>query len=445
MNNLTDGRPAKVIIRFMIPVLLGNLLQLTYSIADTRIVGSLLGDTALAGIGAAAALNSLFNGFFMGIANGFAVIMAQAFGEGSFTKVRRIFAVSLVMGGALAAGMITVTVALLGPVLSFLNVPDDLIPVTSGYIRIVLIGMIITMIYDVLLASSRAVGDSVTPLLILILSVVLNIGGDLLLIGVLHTDVRGAAAATVAAQFAALIICAVYLLRKYDFFRIRGKDLGLADGRLVIDMLTTGLSMGLMSSMISIGSLILQTAINDLGNSYIVAQAAARKLTDVLMSVFIAMGQTMATYCGQNYGAWKLRRIREGMRAGYIITCGWCVIVLLVVYLGAPQLVAAITDSSDQVMIEAASRYLKIDCILYFLVAIIFVQRNSLQGIGDRVTPLISSGIEMLGKIVLTYTLVRSAGYTGVIFVEPIVWIVMIIPLIGRWIRILRSEKWQSQ
>ena len=185
-----------------------------------------------------------------------------------------------------------------------------------------------------------------------------------------------------------------------------------------------------MSSLINIGSFVLQTAVNGLGNSYIVAQSAARRITEVLMSVFIAVGHTMATYCSQNLGAGRWDRIHQGMRAGYMITCLWCVLVLLIVYTLAPTLIVLITGSSDRIMIDAATEYLRIDTILYVVTAIIFVQRNSMQGIGDTVTPLISSGIEMVGKIILAFTLVPALGYFGVILVEPIVWVVMVIPLI---------------
>ena len=156
------------------------------------------------------------------------------------------------------------------------------------------------------------------------------------------------------------------------------------------------------------------------------------------MSIFVAVGQTMATYCSQNLGADRWDRIHQGMKVGYWITCLWCIIVLVIVYTLAPTLIVLITSSSDAVMIHAADQYLRIDSILYVLVAIIFVQRHSMQGVGDTVTPLVSSGIEMIGKIILAYTLVPALGYFGVILVEPIVWIFMIIPLI--W----KVRKWEK-
>lgn len=429
-NDMTIGPPAGIIVRFTIPVLLANLLQLTYSIADTRIIGSFLGDGALAAVGAAVVLSNLYIGFFIGISNGFGIIISRFFGAKDFGQVRRCFYTALLLGLGMAVVFLGLTLIFMRQILGLMNVPSDLIGDTGTYIRIVVAGMVITMIYDVLLAASRAVGDSLTPLLTLIMSVGLNIAGDLLLIGVFKTGVWGAAVATVAAQSITMLVCALYLRRRYEFFRLGRGDLVPAGGKTIKDMIITGLSMGLMSSMISIGSLILQTSINLLGASYIVAQSAARRITEVLMSVFVAIGHTMATYCSQNLGAGKKGRIREGIHVGYRITCGWCVIVLVIAWTLSPLLIRLITGSADLVMIGAGAKYLRIDTILYVLVAVIFVLRNSLQGLGDQVTPLISSGIEMVGKIILTFTLVPALGYLGVIFVEPIVWIVMIVPLI---------------
>ncbi|MDO4490344.1 MAG: MATE family efflux transporter [Lachnospiraceae bacterium] len=432
MKDMTKGSPGKLILSFAIPILIGNLLQQTYSIADTRIVGTYLGDQALAAVGATAVLTSLFNGFFSGIANGFSILTAQRFGAKDKDRVKAAFAASLLLGLILSVILVGGVLLALDPVLRFLNVPEELFQTSAGYIRIVLAGMIVTMLYNVLLASARAIGDSITPLLTLTLSVLLNILGDIILLRYMRTGVWGAAVATVGAQTITIVICAIYMLQKYEVFRIRKEDFFSCGRETIKAMLATGLSMGFMNSLIGIGSLILQTAVNDLGASYIVAQSVARKITEVLMAVFVAVGNTMAVFCGQNYGAGKYSRIRQGILAGYKITCSWCILVLIIVYTTVSHLVQLITGSTDPVMIQAASDYLRFDSVLYVLVAVIFVLRNSLQGIGDRITPLISSGIEMAGKVILTYTLVPTFLYDGVIWVEPIVWVVMILPLISR-------------
>lgn len=438
MKDMTTGSPAKVIVRFAVPLLLSFLLQLTYHIVDTRIVGTFLGDDALAAVGATTVLYSVFAGFFSGLGNGFGIITAMHFGAKDLNKVRISFLSAIIMGMGLVTLLVCIAECLMTGILSFLNVPEGLMHESLGYIRIVIAGMVVTMLYNILLASARAIGDSVTPLLTLVVSVCLNIAGDLVLIGIFGMGVKGAAIATVGAQIITLSVCAVYLYRRYEFFRLRKGDTKLLDKDMMKNMLLTGISMGLMSSLISIGSFILQTGINGFGNSYIVAQSTARRITDLLMSIFVAIGQAMSTYTGQNYGAGKYDRIRQGMKAGYAITCSWCVFVIVIVYTLAPLMITAITGSSDPVMIDAANRYLRFDSLLYVLVAVIFVLRHTLQGIGDKVTPLISSGIEMTGKVVLTYTLVPALGYNGVILVEPIVWIIMIIPLV------VRIRKWQS-
>lgn len=438
MNDMTAGSPLKIILRFAIPVLLGNLLQLAYNVIDMRIVGSFLGDRSLAAVGATTVLYTLFVGFFMGVANGFAVTTARHFDAGEMDKVHISFISSMVMGCALAACVSIVFLVFLKPVMRFLNVPESIFSESAGYIRIIIAGLIITMIYNVLISSARAIGDSITPLLTLFVSVGLNIAGDVILLGVFHTGVWGAAAATVGAQAVTAVVCGIYILRKYRFYRYRAGDMSRLEKKMMKTMIKTGLSMAFMNSLISIGSFILQTAINGLGNSYIVAQSAARRITDILMSVFVAVGHTMATYCSQNLGAGRWDRIHKGMKAGYLITCLWCIAVLVIVYTLAPFMIRSITGSSDMVMIGAAVKYLRIDSILYVLVAVIFVQRNSMQGVGDAVTPLISSGIEMAGKIILAYTLVPALGYFGVILTEPIVWIVMIIPLI------VKVKQWEN-
>lgn len=441
MRNMTKDDPAKLIFYFAVPILSGNLLQLTYSLADTRMVGSFLGEEALAAVGSTTILNSLMIGFLMGLANGFAIMTAQKFGAKDVSGVRQSFAAALLLGVGLSAALTICSLVFLSPILHFLNVPESLMAEAKQYIWIILIGMIITILYDILMAVMRAIGDSMTPLIILAISVVLNILGDLFLLGILKTGVWGAAFATVLSQAAALGICTVWLVKKYDILHLQREDFTALHSNMVKNMLSMGLSMGLMSSLVNIGSLILQTAINELGEVYIVAQTAARKITELLMSVFIVIGQTMATYCGQNYGAGEYQRIEKGIRIAVFYTMIWCVVVLFISYTLSPQMIYMITGSHNQEIIQNASDYLKFDTTFYFVVAIIFVLRNSLQGIGDRITPLISSGLEMLGKIVMAATLVPLLGYRGVILVEPIVWFIMVIPLMTKMRKYYQNYK----
>ena len=450
MKDLTKGRPSVLILTFALPIFLANLLQLTYSLADTRIVGTFLGDNALAAVGATTTLSNLIVQFLMGMCNGFAIISAQCFGAKDMDRLRRSLGNSLVLG-LLAAVVLTFGgLVFLQPILRFLNVPENLLNTATQYVSVIIAGLVVTLLYDVLAATLRAIGDTVTPLIVLAVSVVLNIGGDLLLIVVLHMGVLGAAVATVLSQLIAVVVCAIYLWKKYVILRIRVNDLKLQDAGMLRNMLSSGLSMGFMSSLVNIGTLTLQTSINKLGQNIIIAHTAARKISEIFMIMFSVFGQTMATYCGQNYGARRFDRIRQGIRASLIIaavwatgyTCIWCTLNIVTAYTIGDWLVWLVTGSENPEVVYNATLYLKVDTLFYYVTAVICIVRNAMQGLGERIVPLISSSLEMIGKIVIAATLVPMFGYLGVIAAEPIVWFIMIIPLL---IKILRMPLWKQK
>ena len=312
--------------------------------------------------------------------------------------------------------------------------PKHLVPVAKGYIAIIIAGLLATFLYDACAAALRALGDTLTPLIILLVSVCLNIVGDIFLVVVVKMGVRGAALATVLAQAIAFIICWIYMVRKYEVLRVKTEDFigdkSDADRQMLKNMLSAGMSMGFMSSLINIGSLTLQTAINKLGQDIIVAHTAARKISEIFMIMFTVFGQTMATYCGQNIGAGEVKRVKQGIRLAILYTCIWCTMVLIASYTIGPWLVYLVTGTHNDVVITNATNYLKFDTIFYFVTAVICIVRNAMQGLGEQITPLVSSSLEMIGKIVIAFTLVPMLGYTGVIVAEPIVWFIMVIPLL---------------
>lgn len=430
MKDLTKGNPAILILTFAFPIFLGNLLQLTYSLIDTRIVGSLLGEDALAAVGATTTLSNLIIGFLMGLCNGFGILTAQYFGAKDMNKLRKSFAHALEFGVLIAVILTIAGIFFLNPILNFLNVPDELKSIAYEYISVIIAGLIATLLYDVFAATLRAMGNTVIPLLILFLSVLLNIAGDLMFVAVFRTGVWGAALATVLSQVIAVVVCGVYLFLKYPVLHFKLSDLKLDQKGMVVNMISSGLSMGFMSSLVNIGSLTLQTSINRLGQDIIIAHTAARKISEIFMIMFSVFGQTMATYCGQNIGAGKLDRIRQGILLATGYTCIWCLCNIIVSYTVSPWLISMITGTSNPVVIENAAAYLKFDTLFYFVTAVICVVRNSLQGLGERVIPLVSSGLEMIGKVIIAATLVPRLGYTGVILAEPIVWFIMVIPLV---------------
>lgn len=430
MKDLTKGKPSVLILTFALPIFLANLLQLTYSIVDTRIVGTFLGENMLAAVGATTTLSNLIIGFLLGLSNGFAIVTAQKFGAKDIRAVKKSFATAIILGVSTALVLTVAGLVFLHPILKFLNIPDELFKESASYISVIIAGLLATFLYDICAAVLRAIGDTITPLIILAISVALNVAGDIFFVVIVKAGVRGAAVATVLAQLIAFIVCAFYMVKKYDILRLSRTDFKGMESAMVKNMLGGGLSMGFMSSLVNIGSLTLQTAINKLGQDIIVAHTAARKISEIFMVMFTVFGQTMATYCGQNIGAGKVDRVKKGIRLSILYTCIWCTLVIIASYTIGGWLVYIVTGSSNDAVIVNATNYLKFDTIFYYVTAVICIVRNAMQGLGEHITPLISSSLEMIGKIIIAATLVPVMGYTGVIIAEPLVWFIMVIPLI---------------
>lgn len=442
MKDLTREKPLKVIIKFAIPICMGSLFQLMYSLVDTRIVGSTLGDDALAAVGATTTLNSLIVGFLIGLTNGFSVITAQNFGAGDRSRVRRSVAAAFVLGLAVSVFLTVVSTCGLKTILIWLNMPEEHFQQGYSYIFVILAGMTAPMLYNICASVLRAIGDTITPLVFLIFSAVLNIFLDYGFILGLHMGVTGAAAATVVSQAAAFILCVFYMWIKYDFLRVRREDFKL-DNQMAGKLLTSGLSMGFMQSLVSLGTVSLQSAINTFGTDTIVAHTAARKITELFMLPFGVLGMTMTTYCGQNLGAGRVDRIKSGIRDALFVAWGWCILVIVASYTAAPFLIRAVTATNKEEVISTASLYLRVDTVLYFVTAVITIFRNALQGIGDCIVPIISSFIELAGKVLIVIFLTPHLAYWGIILAEPIVWVLMVIPLIIRvfTIGVLKTPK----
>lgn len=441
MKDLTVGSPGKLIIEFAIPIFLGNIFQLFYNLVDTRIVGSTLGNEALAAVGATSTLNNLIIGFLIGLTNGFAIWVARDFGAHQEDEMRKEIAGTLILGLAISFLLTIVSVYFLRDLLHLLNMPEALMENGIGYIRVILIGMTAAMLYNISASVLRAVGDTVAPLCFLIGSTLMNIGLDYFFILSLGMGTEGAAYATVIAQSLAAFLCFIYIWKRYPMMHLHKQDFVLKRLR-VKKLMTSGLSMGLMNSLVSLGTVALQGAINTLGTNTIVAHTGARKITEIFMLPFSVMGMTMATYCSQNLGANKTNRIKKGLKSVTLATWAWCVLVVIASYTISPYLVQLVTATKIQEVIDTAALYLRIDTLFYMVPAVISIFRNALQGLGDHKTPIISSGIELIGKVMVVLLLTPRLQYMGIILAEPIVWILMVIPLI---IRILTIPALKNQ
>lgn len=429
MKTLTKGHPLKVILLFAVPLYIGQLFQLCYSLIDTRIIGSALGEASLAAVGATTSLSDLLIEFLNGIICGFGVIIAKVYGTGDANQLKRTIGGTVALS-VLSTLLVSGTCLLFLPgILDFLNVEDTLRPEASAYIRIIIAGLLATSLYNICTAVLRSIGDSFTPLLFLIIANLLNIGLDCLFVYGLRNGASGAAIATVIAQALSALLCFFYMRRKYPQIELALQNL-LPSRSLCQELIPTGLSMGFMISFVTLGSLALQTCINTLGTHIIVAHTAARKVTMIFMIPFFVLGTALATYCGQNLGAKKYARIHRGIRDAVLVSYLWCALVILVVFTLSPAMVHLVTASSEPKVLETASLYLKVNASFYFLPAAICILRNSMQGFGDTKTPLVSSFIELAGKVLIAFLLAPVIGYMGVIVAEPIVWALMVVPLL---------------
>ena len=429
MKDLTKGNPSKLMLEFAIPIFIGNIFQLFYSLVDTRVVGSTLGNEALAAVGATSTMNNLLVGFLIGLTNGFAIQVAQDFGAQDLKALKKDIAGTLKLGLFISILLTLISVFFLNPILKLLNMPESLMQQGIAYIRVILLGMTISMLYNICASVLRAIGDTITPLVFLIISTVVNVALDYLFILGFHTNVEGAAYATLISQSVSALLCFVYMYKKYPILRLSAGDFKL-NKEQAVKLLGSGLSMGFMQSFVSLGTVTLQGAINTLGTNTIVAHTGARKVTELYMLPFSVLGMTMATYCGQNLGAGEIERIKVGIHRALAACFIWCAFIVMVTYTIGPTLVHMVTATKIQEVVDTASWYLRVDTLLYFVTAIICIYRNALQGLGDHTTPIFSSFIELVGKVVIAMWLAPKLHYLGIILAEPIIWCIMVIPLI---------------
>ncbi len=434
MKDLTTGKPIKIILLFAIPLFIGQLFQLFYSLADTRIVGAILGETSLAAVGATTTLSDFLIGLLNGFTNGCAIIIATYFGSGDRDNMKKAIGGTILSGIVLSVLISAGCLLFLPQILGALNVADFLMAESRAYIGIVLAGLLAATLYNVCAAILRALGDTFTPLLFLILAAVLNVVLDYTLIKYGNMGVAGAALATVIAQAVSAVLCFFYMKVRYPELSLRREDFRF-DKIIYKKLIATGSSMGFMVAFVNLGTLALQITINTFNQDIIVAHTAARKATNIFMLPFSVLGTTLATFCGQNLGAGKYSRIKTGLRDTLLLTFIWCAGVALVAYTLSGPLIHMITASDNEVILSTASLYLKVNTSFYFVTAIICLFRNSMQGFGDNKTPVFSSSLELIGKVAISFLLAPAIGYMGIIVAEPIVWFIMVIPLIVNMVR----------
>ncbi len=426
--NLLDGPILRSIIAFAIPILISNIFQQLYNTADIMIVGRYLGPNALAGVGSTAAIFELVIGFALGVGNGMGVIIARCFGAKDMDQLKHAVASTVMIG--LGLSLIVSTVGHFGmyPLLEFLGTPSEIIDLSYQYIHMIVLCVGVTFAYNLCAGLLRAVGDSQAALYFLIFSAIVNIILDLFFITQLHLGVQSAGLATIISQGLSAILCYFYI-RKRAHFLLPQKKHFTWDKELYLDLLGQGLAMGLMTSIVSIGTVTLQTSINALGATIISAQTSARRIMSFSMLPVSAIASSLTTFTSQNLGANRPQRIQRGIYLGSIVAIAWTIFIAITLFFASPALNELISGSTDPELISNASLYNRISSSFYPVLALLLVLRNSLQGLGQKITPLISSFIELFGKILFVLFIIPSTGYMGVIFCEPLIWVPMTIQL----------------
>lgn len=439
--DLTTGSIPKGMLKFAVPVFLGTLFQLFYSLADTRIVGSALGERALASVGAVSVLANLMIGFMNGMALGFAIPVARYFGSGNKKAIRKNVGNIIFLGVGMTLLFTIFSLLFMDSLMEWMNIGPELYGDAKTYISILICGLASTFAYNAGAGILRAVGDTVAPLLFLVCSSILNIVMDLGFINGFHMGVAGAAYATVIAQVISGILCWVYMMKKYEMFHIDFGDI-LPERQYMSELASAGFSMACMNSLVQFGTVSLQTSINTLGQNTIVAHTAARKATEIFMMLFSVIGSTMATFAGQNYGAGTYERIKKGLVFVIKLEAAWCLLVFIVAHVCSRFIISGITGTNMPEILETGALYLGVDTCFYIIPAFITMLRNMLQGLGDHITPVVSSSLELLGKVLFAKILTPIFGYWGIIWAEPFVWGIMVIPLAVQTLRhpVLKKE-----
>ena len=429
-TDLLHGPIFANLVRFMVPILVSSLFQQLYNTVDTMIVGNVLGDTALAAIGSCGSIYELLVGFGIGIGNGLAIVAARSYGAQDHDLLKKTVVGSLVIG--LGASLVITTAGFFGlkPLLQALDTPAEILEDAYRYIMVIDLGVLVMFLYNLCAGLLRAIGNSLMPLVFLLISSGLNVVLDLWFIAGAGMGVQGAAVATVIAQGVSVVLCVLYVLARVPIL-IPGKQHLAVGGHLYWELFSQSISMGLMSSIVSAGSVVLQYGINGLGTLTIAGHTAARKLFAFTDMPVIAMANAGSTFVSQNYGARQPDRVRKGMRQIYLYSLVVMVVSVMLMAVAAPWMVQLVSGSREPLVLENGARYLRWNAPFYAVLGVLVSTRYALQSLGEKVLPLFSSVIELVGKVIFVLVFIPRFAYNAVILCEPVIWCFMALYLVA--------------
>lgn len=436
-RDMTTGSPLKSILRFCVPLLIGNLFQQFYNLADSILVGRILGLNAFAAVGTTGALSFLILGFATGSCSGLAIPIAQSFGAGDLEGVRRRTAQLVWLGFGITAIIRLICFFWTDDLLRLMNTPAEIFDDAYRYIFIVFMGVGATMLYNLSSAVLRSLGDSRTPLHFLIAAAAVNVILDILFMKYLHFSVEGAAWATVLSQLASGIACLVYMAKKIPVLNLHHDDMK-PDWKRICYMAAIGVPMGLQFAITAVGSIILQGAVNGLGAQAVAAVSAASKVHNVVAAPLETCGIAMATYCGQNLGAGQYARIRRGIWSTTAAAMIYCALAFVFNYSAGRGMATLFVSPSEVMILQDVQKYLVIQSVFYPMLAVIFIFRNGLQGMGYSNQAMMAGVSELIARALVSFGLVGSLGFTAVCYANPAAWLFADGVLLVLYVRVMR-------
>ncbi len=419
---MTVGNPTKDILWFALPLILGYILQQMYLIIDAAIVGRWIGVGALAAVGASSSVMFLVMGFCNGSCAGFAIPIAQAFGAKDFRKMRVYVANAVRIAIVMSIVVTLLTCILCSTILHIVNTPADVFDDAYTFLFLQFLAIPFTIAYNLFAGFIRALGDSRQPFYFLIFSSVINILLDVVFILLLGMGVAGAGLATLLSQLLASILCVWYIARHMQLLIPHGEERCYDNKRISI-LLNNGMPMGLQFSITAIGSIMLQSSNNALGTIYVASFTAAMRIKYLFTCVFENIGVAMATYCGQNIGARRLDRVRQGEWSAVKIMLVYFVFTALVIFPFADYMMELFVESGEQAVVANAAKMMRISCYFYPALGMLTIFRYSIQGLGYSNLSMLSGVMEMIARCGVSLWLVPVFAFTGVCFGDPVAWI----------------------
>lgn len=437
-RNLTKGKPARLILLFTIPLLIGNIFQQFYNIADTFIVGRTIGINALAAVGCTGSIMFLILGFAQGLTAGLSIITAQKFGANDKQAIKESYFSGIVISMIVTIILTGISTILARPILEVMNTPVEIIDDAYKFVFIIFLGIIASMFFNFYSNIIRALGDSRTPLVYLVVACILNIVLECGFILIFKMGVRGAALATVIAQGVSALLCIWYIKRNLPILKLKKSDLKISKD-VFIEHLKMALPMGFQASIIAIGAIVVQFALNGLGAASVAAYTAAQKIDTIAIQPMMSFGITMATYTAQNYGAEKIERIKEGVRKCILISVSFSISVGLFNTFAGHFLTGIFVGFEQKEVISLSQLYLTSNGLCYFILSLLFIYRYTLQGLGQSFIPTIAGIMELLMRTFAAIALSKPLGFLGVSLSNPLAWVGACIPLISAYYIIIKK------